>query len=108
VSGAEVAALAVGLAALVSAGLLVFVCVRLMQSLDHVLAIGAAERERHRVELEGLFNRVQHPRVYQPTAEQERTIRTAREPARDEFERAGRIFNFEPADDVPGPQGETG
>lgn len=107
-SGAEVAALAVGLAALVSAGLLVFVNVKLLDALEKLMILNSTERERHRVELEGLFNRVQHPRVYQPTAEQEKTIRSAREPARDDFEMAGRVFNFEPADDVPGPQGEAG
>lgn len=98
-------AVVMALTAAVASALIVWVCFRLMKTLDRMLTVQTAERERHRIELEGLFNRIQHPRVYQPTAEQEKTIREAQAPRADDFEKAGRVFNFEPTDGAPLPTG---
>lgn len=59
-----------------------------------IMAELAAERTRHREETAELLNRIMHPRVYQPTPEQERTIRQASPPEPDDFEKAGTVLPF--------------
>lgn len=62
-----------------------------------------AERDRHRDEVSELFNRIQHPAVFQPTPSQEETIRQgdAAKPEPDEFELAGHVFPM-----AEGPDGD--
>jgi hypothetical protein len=98
-------AIIAAVAAVAGAAMVLWIAFRLLKTIDLVIDNMAAERARHRGELEGLFNRIQHPRVFQPTPEQEKTIRhqTAVSQRSDDFNRAGRVFNFEPQADAPLP-----
>lgn len=97
-------AIIAAIAAVAGAAMVLFIAFRLLKTIDLVIDNMSAERARHRGELEGLFNRIQHPRIFQPTPDQEKTIRQQTVSQRsDEFERAGRVFNFEPAADAPLP-----
>lgn len=97
----------VAVAAVLLCGIVVInVLERVTGTLTELTAMLEDERRAHRNEVAELLNRLQHPRIYQPTPEQEQTIRQAVGPdereGADLFELAGRDYGDEGPVPEPG------